>query len=260
LVTLTGPGGVGKTRLGLQVATEFAEECPDGVYLVDLTPIREPNLVISAIAQVLDVRERGNQPLLSALKDFLRDRRLLLLLDNFEQVLEAAPLVAELLTSTAKLKVLVTSREVLHLRGETEFVIQPLASHDPNRLPILDQLSQYAAVALFIERARDSKLDFQVTNATAPAVAEICARLDGLPLAIELAAARAKLFAPEALLARLSSRLTLLTGGPRDLLARQQTIRSTIAWSYKLLSEAEQALFRRLGRLWAGARSRQPRL
>ncbi len=247
LVTLTGPGGVGKTRLSLQAAAELVDDFAHGVYFVDLAPIREPNLVTSAIAATLRVRESGGQPLLAALKDYLRDKRLLLLLDNFEQVIDAAPVVAELLAAAAQLKVLVTSREVLHLRGEKEVSVQPLALPNPAQLPALEQLSQYAAVALFIERALDARPDFVLTNAHAPAVAEICARLDGLPLAIELAAARLKLFTPEALLARLGQRLPFLTGGPRDLPARQQTLRSTIDWSYELLDEDEQALFRRLG-------------
>ncbi|HEY3228469.1 MAG TPA: helix-turn-helix domain-containing protein, partial [Roseiflexaceae bacterium] len=247
LVTLTGPGGIGKTRLSLQVAAELVEEFADGVYFVDLAPIRDPQLVSTAIAETLGVREVGNQPLLATLKDQLRDKRMLLLLDNFEHLLDAAPLVAELLASAAQLKVLATSREVLHLRGEQEVAVPPLAVPDPAHLPALDQLSQYAAVALFIQRVQASQPSFQVTNANAPAVAEICARLDGLPLAIELAAARVKLFPPEALLARLSSRLALLTGGARDLPARQQTLRHTIAWSYDLLNDDEQTLFRRLG-------------
>jgi predicted ATPase len=222
-----------------------------------LAPIREPSLVTSAIAATLGVRESGGQPLLATLKDYLRDKRVLLLLDNFEQVLDAAPLIAELLAAAAQLKVLITSREALHLRGEKEMAVPPLALPPPLLLPLSrarergsggeGDLTQYAAVALFIERALDARNDFEVTNANAPAMAEICARLDGLPLAIELAAARLKLFPPEALLARLSSRLPVLTGGPRDLPARQQTIRNTIDWSYDLLNDDEQILFRRLG-------------
>src|SRR6266508_3297736 len=247
LLTLTGPGGVGKTHLGLQVAADLVHDFTDGVYFVDLAPIRDPNLVGGALAQTLGVRESGRQPLLERLKDELRDKHMLLLLDNFEQVVEAAPSVAELLMAAVKLKVLVTSREHLHLRGEQEVAVQPLALPDPAHLPALDQVSQYAAIALFIQHARAVQPAFQLTNANVLAVAEICARVDGLPLAIELAAARLKLFAPEALLARLSSRLALLTGGPRDLPARQQTLRDTIDWSYDLLNEVEQTLFRRLG-------------
>jgi len=247
LLTLTGPGGVGKTRLGLQVAAELIDDFPDGVYFVDLAPIREPMLVISAIAQTLGMREIGNQPLVTQLKQFLDDKRMLLLLDNFEQVLDAAPLLADLLATASQLKLLVTSRESLHLRGEKEVAVPPLALPDRAQLPPFDQLSQYAAVALFIQRALDARPNFQLTIANAAAVAEICARLDGLPLAIELAAVRVKLFSPQALLARLEQPLTLLTGGARDLPARQQTIRATIDWSYHLLDANEQLLFTRLG-------------
>ncbi|MEP7189115.1 MAG: helix-turn-helix domain-containing protein, partial [Roseiflexaceae bacterium] len=247
LVTLTGPGGIGKTRLSLQVAAELVDEFADGVYFVDLAPIRDPQRVSTAIAETLGVREAGNQPLLATLNEYLRAKRMLLVLDNFEQVLDAAPLVAELLASAAQLKMLATSRAALHLRGEQEVAVPPLAVPDHTQLPALDQYSQYAAVALLIQRAQASQPAFQVTNANAPAVAEICVRLDGLPLAIELAAARLKLFPPEALLARLTSRLALLTGGARDLPARQRTLRHTIAWSYDLLNDAEQTLFRRLG-------------
>ena len=249
LVTLTGPGGVGKTRLGLQVAAELIGDFPDGVYFVDLAPIRDANLVSAALAQVLDVRESGGQPLLDCLKDYLREKRTVLLLDNFEQVLDAAPLVADLLASAAQLKVLATSRAVLHLRGEQEIPVPPLAlpPTTDGRWTIDDHVSQYAAIALFIQRVQASQPAFQLTNANAPAVAEICVRLDGLPLAIELAAARIKLFAPEALLERLNSRMALLTGGPRDLPVRQQTIRHMIDWSYDLLDANEQRLFAYLG-------------
>ncbi len=246
LLTLTGPGGVGKTHLGLQVAADLVHDFTDGVYFVDLAPIRDPNLVGGALAQTFGVRESGRQPLLERLKDELRDKHMLLLLDNFEQVVEAAPSVAELLMAAVELKVLVTSRERLHLRGEQEVAVQPLALPDPDHLPALDQVSQYAAIALFIQHARAVQPAFQLTNANVLAVAEICARVDGLPLAIELAAARLKLFAPEALLARLSSRLALLTGGARDLPARQQAMRTAIAWSYELLDSGEQTLFGRL--------------
>jgi predicted ATPase/class 3 adenylate cyclase len=263
LVTLTGPGGTGKTRLGLQVAADLLDEFPDGVFFVDLAPIRDPDLVATTIAQVLGVqageprpgREAdsgggrspgGGQPLLEALKAYLREKQLLLLMDNFEQVIAAAPAAAELLSSGRGLKVLVTSREVLRLRGEQEYPVPPLPVPDLKRLPPLETLSQYAAVALFLQRAVSARPDFTVTNVNAPAVAEICARLEGLPLAIELAAVRVKLFAPEALLSRLGSRLRVLTGGARDLPARQQTLRDAIGWSYDLLDESEQRLFRRL--------------
>src|SRR5919199_1065795 len=252
LLTLTGPGGTGKTRLALQVAADLLDAFPDGVYFVDLAPISDPALVATTIATTLGVREIGG-PLIAGLKAYLAAKHLLLLLDNFEQVLAAAPLVADLLTAAPHLKVLVTSRTVSHLQGEHEVPVPPLTLPDPQHLPQLDQLSQYAAVALFIQRAQAAKPDFQVTNANAPAVAEICYRLDGLPLAIELAAARIKLLPPPLLLTRLTQRLQVLTGGARDLPARQQTLRRTIDWSYNLLDAGEQQLFRRLGVFVGGA-------
>ena len=251
LVTLTGPGGIGKTRLGLQAAEELASDFADGVFFVDLAPIREPRQVAGAIALAVHLREAGPLPLLDQLRAFLRDKNMLLLLDNFEQVIDAAPLAADLLAAAPHAKLLITSREILRVRGEREQAVQPLALpamalQSPTHTFNAD-IAQYAAVALFVERAQDSRPDFQLTHANAAAVAAICARLDGLPLAIELAAARLRLFTPEALLARLSSRLGMLTAGPRDLPARQQTLRSTIGWSYDLLSASEQTLFRRFG-------------
>jgi predicted ATPase/class 3 adenylate cyclase/DNA-binding CsgD family transcriptional regulator len=245
LLTLTGPGGTGKTRLGLQVAAELSEAFTDGVFFVNLAPIRDPAFVLPAIAQTLDVKEMGARAPLDLLRASLREKHLLLLLDNFEQVVQAAPQVAELLVACPKLKIVVTSRMALHVRAEQEFAVPPLALPDPERLLGPVALSQYESVALFIMRAQAVKPDFQVTNATAPAVAEICVRLDGLPLALELAAARIKLFPPHALLARLSHRLAVLTGGARDAPLRQQTLRNTLAWSYDLLDAQEQQLFRR---------------
>jgi predicted ATPase/DNA-binding CsgD family transcriptional regulator len=247
LVTLTGPGGTGKTRLAMQVAAELLDRFADGVWFVDLAPLSDPALVIPTIMQTLGTKEQGQVTPLEQLQAHLRDKQLLLLPDNFEQVVDAAPRVAELLAAAPQLKILVTSRVVLHLRGEQEFPVPPLALPDLHQLPPLERVSQYAAVALFIARAQGVKPDFAITNQNAPAVAEICASLDGLPLAIELAAARSKLFAPEALLARLSSRLKLLTSGARDLPERQQTIRNTIDWSYQLLDADGQRLFARLG-------------
>ncbi len=244
LLTLTGPGGTGKTRLALQVAAEVVDEFTGGVFFIDLAPIRDPALVISEIAQTLGVRETAGRPLIDSLKDYLREKRLLLLLDNFEQVLEAAPEVAQLVQAAPGLKVLATSRAALHLRGEKEYPVPPLSLPDPKNLPSLERLNQYEAVRLFIERATDAKPDFEVTNDNAPAVVEICVRLDGLPLAIELAAARIKILPPQAILSRLQSRLKVLTGGARDLPARQQTLRNTIEWSYDLLDEEEKKLFR----------------
>jgi predicted ATPase/DNA-binding SARP family transcriptional activator len=279
LLTLTGPGGTGKTRLGLQVAADLLDDYEHGVFFVSLAPIRDPSLVPSAIAQALGVREVSGTPLRESLKAYLKEKQLLLVLDNFERVLAAAPVVAELLGAAARLKVLVTSRAVLHLHGEKELAVPPLAL-PPVGAPLVGALSgpgghpqgvplqQYAAVELFIQRVLDVKPEFAVTADNGPAVVEICARLDGLPLAIELAAARCKLFSPQALLARLApgaglapsptasvpgvpahgggGRLSLLTGGARDLPARQQTLRDTIAWSYDLLTESEKVLFRHL--------------
>jgi predicted ATPase/class 3 adenylate cyclase len=246
LLTMTGPGGTGKTRLGLQVAAELIDRFEDGVFFVSLAPITDPDLVASAIARVLQIPEPQERPLLDALKDYVRGRRLLLLLDNFEQVLGAAWMVGELLAASPGLRLLVTSRARLALYGEHEFPVSPLATPDPERPLALAALSHYAAVALFIERATAVRPSFTVTNVNAPAVAEICARLDGLPLAIELAAARVRVLTPQAILARLEHRLPLLTGGPRNLPVRQQTLRGTIAWSYDLLDDGQRALFRRL--------------
>ena len=246
LVTLSGPGGVGKTRLALQVAAELADQFADGVFLVPLAPVSDPERVVPAIIRTLSIREASDQPLFTLLQSALKDKHLLLLLDNFEQVTTAAVQVAELLAACPTLKVLVTSRVVLHVRAEHEFAVPPLTLPNLECLPDLVALSQYEAVALFIERAQATKPDFQVTNANAPAVAAICADLDGLPLAIELAAARVKYFPPQTLLTRLEQGLSLLSGGARELPARQQTLRGAIAWSYDLLSPEEQQLFRRL--------------
>src|SRR6266849_3612145 len=245
LLTLTGAPGIGKTRLALQVAAELLPDFAGGVCFVPLALIKDPDLVIPTIAHALCVWE-VDRPQLEHLKSCLQEQQLLLLLDNFEQLLSAAPLVAELLSACPDLKILVTSREVLHMRAEHEFPVPPLALPDPNHLPDLAAFSHYAAVALFIQRAQAVKPDFQITNANASAIAEICVRLDGLPLAIELAAARVKLLPPQALLARMGQRLAVLTGTSRDVPTRQRTLRNTIAWSYNLLDAAEQRLFRRL--------------
>lgn len=253
LVTLTGPGGAGKTRLALQVAADALGAFTDGVFVVDLASITDPAQVPDALAQVLNVAEDPVLPLLASVVEHLRVRQLLLLLDNLEQVREAGPLVATLLAEAPALKLLATSRIRLNVRGEREGPIAPLPVPDLRRLPRLDVLSQYDSVQLFIERAQAVRPAFAVTNDTAPAVAEICARLDGLPLAIELAAARSRLLAPGAMLERLTTRLPLLVDGPRDLPVRHQTLRGTIAWSYDLLSREEQALFRRLAVFAGGA-------
>ncbi len=245
LLTLTGPGGSGKTRLALQVAAESIDHFPDGVFFVALAPITDPGLVASTIAQPLGVAETSGRSIVDSLKDNLQSKTLLLLIDNFEQVISAAPLVAELLAASSGLKILATSREGLPISGEREYPVPPLALPNLMQLPSLESLSQYAAVELFVQRAQAVKPNFRITDDTASAVVEICHRLDGLPLAIELAAARIKLLQPVAMLARLEHRLHFLTGGGRDLPARQQTLRNAIAWSYDLLNESEQKLFRR---------------
>jgi predicted ATPase/DNA-binding CsgD family transcriptional regulator/tetratricopeptide (TPR) repeat protein len=251
LLTLTGPGGIGKTRLALQVAVTMLDHFVDGVYFVSLAPIRDAALVSDAVAQTLEVRGASGRPILESLQDYLQHRQMLLVLDNFEQVVAAAPLVAVLLAECHRLKILVTSRATLHLYGEQEFPVPPLALPDLKRLStmgaeLVPSLAQYAAVALFVQRAVAVKPDFTLTETNAMVIAEICIGLDGLPLAVELAAAKLKLFSPPALLARLQQRLTLLTNGPHDLPARQRTLRDEIAWSYDLLAPGEQILFRRL--------------
>jgi predicted ATPase len=247
LLTLTGPGGVGKTRLAIEVAGQPLDAFPDGVVFVPFASISDPGLVASTIAQTCSIGEACGRPPLEMLTTVLRDMALLLVLDNFEQILPAAPVVADLLAMCPHLKALVTSRAALRLSGEHEVAVPPLALPDPLRPESAEILSQYEAVRLFIARAQAVKADFRVTNKTAASVAEVCARLDGLPLAIELTAARVRSLLPQALLARLGHGLSLLTGGPRDFPARQQTMRGTIAWSYELLDAGEQALFRRLG-------------
>jgi predicted ATPase/class 3 adenylate cyclase/DNA-binding CsgD family transcriptional regulator len=246
LLTLTGPGGTGKTRLGLQVAAELSNHFADGVFFVNLAPISDPALVMPTLAQALDIGETPGHHWLARLQESLQQKHVLLLLDNFEQVVSAAVQIVELLAACPQLKVVVTSREVLHVRGEHEFAVPPMTLPDLKSLPDLTALTHNAAVALFLQRAQAAKSDFQLTNANARAIVEICVRLDGLPLAIELAAARIKLLPPQVLLARLDQRLDVLTGAWRDVPARQQTLRNTIAWSYNLLNAVEQRLFRRL--------------
>ena len=253
LVTLTGPGGTGKTRLALRVAAGSLEDFADGVFFVDLSATAEPGLVPSAIAHALGVSERAGVPLMQGLKDHLADSELLLIVDNFEQITAAATLIEKLIRSAERLVVLVTSRVPLHLEGEREFGVTPLRLPDPSRLPDVERLSQFEAVALFIERARAVRHDFVVTNENAPAVAEICVRLDGLPLAIELAAVRVKLLSPQAILSRLGQRLPLLTGGAPDRPDRQRTLRGAIAWSFDLLDDGERALFSQMAVFSGGA-------
>jgi predicted ATPase/class 3 adenylate cyclase len=254
LLTLTGPGGTGKTRLALQAAADLLDDFPDGTFFVPLATLSEAELFLSTVAETLGVRETGEQPLDESLKDYLKERRLLLVLDNFEQVLGAAPTVTELLAAAPGLKVLATSRAPLGLYGEHEYAVPPLSVPDVRHLPDFKTLSQYEAVRLFIERAKAAKADFEVTDESAPAVAEICVRLDGLPLAIELAAARIKMLPPKAMLQRLSSRLKLLTGGARDLPVRQRTLRGAIEWSHTLLGDGEKTLFARMA-VFSGGRT-----
>jgi predicted ATPase/class 3 adenylate cyclase/Tfp pilus assembly protein PilF len=256
LLTLSGSGGTGKTRLGLQVAAQLLNEFGDGVFFVSLAAISTVGLVAFTIAQTLGVKEVAGQPILETLKDYLRPRQILLILDNFEQVITAAPMVTELLAVASRLKVLVTSREVFLIYGEHEFPVLPFVLPDLDRLPLQEDafvpvLSEYAAVQLFVERAQAVQPDFRLDGENARTVAEICARLDGLPLAIELAAACCRSFSPQAILARLTgavgpSSLRMLTGSLRDLPARQRTLRGAIDWSYNLLDIGEKKLFARL--------------
>src|SRR5215218_9963332 len=246
LVTLTGPGGVGKTRLGTRVAAEALDSFSDGAFMVDLARLTDPDLVPSATATALGLREQPGQTLSQTLADYLRERTILLLFDNFEHVLTAATLAADLLAAAPSLKVLETSRARLDLQAEREYGVEPLPIPDQGSLPPLAELSSFDAIELFTSRAQALRPDFTLTDENAPVVAEIVCQLDGLPLAIELAAARVKLLSPAALRDRLSRRLSTLTGGARDLPARQQTLRDTIAWSHDLLAQPEKILFRRL--------------
>jgi predicted ATPase/class 3 adenylate cyclase len=252
LLTLTGAGGAGKTRLALQVAADVLERFPDGVFFISLAAVTASELVIPTIAQTLAVREKPAESSAETLREYLREREVLLLLDNFEQVIEGGVSIAELLAACPGLKVLATSRAPLRLSGEHVYGVPPLAVPGPKTLADARALSQYDAVALFVARATAVKPGFRVTDENAAAVAEICVRLDGLPLALELAAARVPILPPRALAQRLGQRLDLLTGGARDLPARQQTLRNTIDWSHDLLSEDEQRLFARLAVFVAG--------
>lgn len=247
LLTLTGPGGTGKTRLALVVAGELVDEFDDGVAFIDLSTLHDPALVASSILQALDVPELGGETLLKALVRALHSRHRLLVLDNFEQLLPAAPLLAELLAGCPKLKLLVTSRAALKLRWEHLFPVPPLAVPDPARLPDLETLRGVPSVALFVRRAGEVQPEFSLTAENASTIANICHRLDGLPLALELAAPRLKLFSPPELLGRLERRLDLLTGHAFPVPTRQQTMRAEINWSYGLLTADAQTSFCRLG-------------
>ena len=260
MLTLTGPPGIGKTRLSLTVASALRGEFEHGVWFVSLAPIQNPSLVLPTIAQVVGLKEASAQTIESMLHGYLYDKRLLLVLDNLEQLLEAAPLLSELLAAAPNVKALVTSRSPLHVYGEQEFPVPPLGLPDPVALPEHDVLAGYPAVALFTQRAQSAKPDFQLTPENAAAVARLCVRLDGLPLAIELAAARSKLFTPAAMLEKLAVEaattplLDLLAAGPRDRSDRQRTLRGALDWSYKLLDADEQRLFRRLS-VFVGGRT-----
>jgi predicted ATPase/DNA-binding CsgD family transcriptional regulator len=252
LLTVTGTAGVGKTRLALEVARRLVSDFADGVYMVSLAPISDPYLVIPTIAHRLGLMEGSSQPLLELLKLAQHDKQRLLVLDNFEHVIAAAPLLTELLEACPAVKILVTSREVLRLRGEQQFAVPPLALPDLKSPLDHQSLAHVAAVNLFLQRTQAIQSDFQLTMDNATAVAQVCVRLDGLPLAIELAAARIKLLPPQALLTKLDHRLHVLTGGARDLPLRQQTLRNTIEWSYNLLDAEEQRLFRSLSAFVGG--------
>ncbi len=246
LLTLTGPGGVGKTRLALRVAEDLRAVFTDGASFVDLATTRDASLVMAVVARSFGIQDDGREPLQARLTDHLRRKRLLLVLDNFEHVVAAGPLLAELLEACREVRALATSRAPLHLRREQQFPVQPFALLALDSLPETSVLAQHPAIRLFVERARAVTPSFELTDANAAAVAAICARLDGLPLAIELAAARSKLLPPPWLLARLDKRLPLLTGGAQDVPARLQTMQGAISWSYELLSERDKGVMRQL--------------
>ena len=245
LVTLLGPGGTGKTRLSLQVAQELLDQFSNGVYFIPLADDTDANQFISRVAQQLVVRE-GGRPLLENVKDYLRDKQMLLVMDNFEQLVSTAPLVAEILATAPQLKIITSSRIALNLHGEREFPVPPLELPQAENESALEKLIENESVILFVERARTAHPNFVLTKDNASAVAEICRRLDGLPLALELAAARIKLLQPQAILSRLDDKLKLLTGGARDLPTRHQTLRNTLEWSYDLLNQDEKTLYARL--------------
>lgn len=247
LLTLTGAGGAGKTRLALQVAADLLEGEENGVFLAEFASLSDPALVGQTVAQALDVREEANRPITQTLTEFLKPKKLLLLFDNCEHVLnEAARLADALLRACPGIRVLASSREGLNITGETTYRVPSLSLPDPKKPQTVESLNQYEAVRLFIERARAAQPNFVVTNQNAPAVAQLCHRLDGIPFAIELAAARVRAMSVEQISNRLDDRFRLLTGGSRTALPRQQTLRAMIDWSYDLLSDDEKTLLRRL--------------
>ncbi|MEO6589075.1 MAG: alpha/beta fold hydrolase [Pyrinomonadaceae bacterium] len=245
LVTLSGIGGTGKTRLSHKIARQMLAEFPDGVFFVELSAITKVDLVAPEIAQILSIKESGSEQIENILKNFLAAKKILLILDNFEQIVKAAPLVAEILASAPGLKILVTSRNILQIRGEHEYKVPPLDLPDPHKPHSENSLAQYASVSLFVQRAKAVKNDFSLTNENVATIVEICEKLEGLPLAIELAAVRIKILSPKELLTRLSNQLKFLIGGAKDSPVRQQTMRNAISWSYDLLDENERKLFRR---------------
>jgi predicted ATPase len=246
LISLIGPGGIGKSHLSLQIGIELFKECPDGVCFIDLAPLENQNLLTQTIIQTLGIRPIPDQSISDSLTEYLHGKQILLILDSFERVLSAAPYVAELLSACPHLKLLVTSQKILNLRGEQEYPVPPLALPPANLLPQVNTLLKYSAIELFVARVQAVKPNYQLLADETSSIVEICSRLDGLPLAIELAAARMKTLSPQALLMRLEDKLKLLTGGSVDLPPRQRTLRGTIDWSYELLSEDEKRLFRRL--------------
>jgi predicted ATPase/class 3 adenylate cyclase len=252
LVTLTGLGGTGKTRLAVQIGAELLDEFSDGVFFVALAGVTNPNLVAPTIAGTLGVHQIGAAPIIEALTRFLRDRQVLLVLDNFEHVVAGAPVVTAVLQACPQVKAMVTSRVVLKLSGEYNFRVPPLELPQTPEWLSPSELAIFESVRLFVNRAQAVKADFTLTSENTPSIAEICLRLEGLPLAIELAASRARVLAPKALLSRLENRLKVLTGGGRDRPERQQTLRSTLAWSHELLKPAERVLFRRLSTFAGG--------
>jgi len=247
LLTLTGAGGCGKTRLAIRVAVDVLDAFPDGVWFVDLAPLNDPALVPQTIAAVFDLRESSTTSPIELLKNYFHLKNLLLILDNCEHLIQAcAELSDAFLHGCPNMKILATSREALNIAGETAFRVPSLSIPDPQHLPQIETLAQSESIQLFIERARAVQSQFQITNTNAPAIAQICQRLDGIPLAIELAAARVKSLGVEEIASRLDDRFQLLTSASRTAVPRQQTLRAGIAWSYDLLSESEQILFRRL--------------
>jgi predicted ATPase/DNA-binding winged helix-turn-helix (wHTH) protein len=247
ILTLTGVGGTGKTTLALAVTREIAGNFKDGVFFVEFAAVTNPELVASTIAQALGVKETGGKPIIKVLKEYLQDQQMLIVADNFEQILSAAPILAEIVKAAPKLKILVTSRARLYLSTDREFVVPPLNVPEISGQNSLEALAKNESVRLFTVRASFVNPNFSLTEENAESITEICVRLDGLPLAIELAAARVRIITPKLILEKLEDRLNLLTGGARDLPARQQTVRGTIEWSYELLNEEEKRLLRRLG-------------